>query len=288
VIPTIDWLFRCQYCKHFAPCTAELVPNGLASFWVENFWKSIKSYTRCHSKNVTWRMHIDFASLRLWPCERAQGMLTNIFQGTIWRQYWWKKKFFYPDDLERFSLKGPVPWARSRSMYCTVGVEWFFRSSWSLGMGGWGSIRISDRSFAGVKLERVQISSQKFTLLLHWIGHFFWPADLSIWKIRRHHLGGGHRMEKSPLLVYNAQQRKVFQSNFWKLSSSQLEKSVDSIMLAIEWAIDLYHFYSNRSIISGAIQVTNSNLQWAGSWFIIFLCNEWRSKDDQREKNDQN
>jgi len=111
------------------------------------------------------------------------------------------------------------------------------------------------------------------------------PIDL---EIRRHHLGG-HRMEKSPLLVYNAQQRKMFQSNFWKLSSSQLEKSVDTIMLtAIEWAIDLYHFYSNRSIISGAIQVTNSNLQWAGSWFIIFLCNEWRSKDDQREKNDQN
>jgi hypothetical protein len=110
------------------------------------------------------------------------------------------------------------------------------------------------------------------------------PIDL---EIRRHHLGG-HRMEKWPLLVYNAQQRKVFQSNFWKLSSSQLEKSVDTIMLTIEWAIDLYHFYSNRSIISGAIQVTNSNLQWAGSWFIIFLCNEWRSKDDQREKNDQN
>jgi hypothetical protein len=128
-------------------------------------------------------MHIDFASLRLWACERAQGMLTNIFQGTIWRQYWWKKNFFYPDDLERFSLKGPVPWARSRSMQCTVGVEWFFRSSWSLGIGDWGSIRISDRSFAGVKLERVQISSQKFTLLLHWIGHFFWPADLSIWKL---------------------------------------------------------------------------------------------------------
>jgi hypothetical protein len=94
-----------------------------------------------------------------------------------------EKKIFLSRWSGTIQSQGTGAWARSRSMYCTVGVEWFFRSSWSLGIGDWGSIRISDRSFAGVKLERVQISSQKFTLLLHWIGHFFWPADLSIWKL---------------------------------------------------------------------------------------------------------